>query len=52
VTERGFNATCLFGSFGAATAVAKLKGLDANALTRAWGLALSMAGGAAFQGRF
>jgi 2-methylcitrate dehydratase PrpD len=46
VTERGFHATCLFGPFGAATAVAKLKGLDANALTRAWGLALSMAGGA------
>jgi 2-methylcitrate dehydratase PrpD len=46
VTERGFHATCLFGPFGAATAVAKLKGLDADALTRAWGLALSMAGGA------
>jgi len=46
VTERGFHATCLFGPFGAATAAAKLKGLDADALTRAWGLALSMAGGA------
>ena len=46
VTERGFHATCLFGPFGAATAAAKLKGLDADELTRAWGLALSMAGGA------
>ncbi len=45
VTERGFHATCLFGPFGAATAVAKLKGLDAEGLTRAWGLALSMTGG-------
>ena len=46
VTERGFHATCLFGPFGAATAAAKLKGLDADGITRAWGLALSMAGGA------
>lgn len=46
VTERGFHATCLFGPFGAATAAAKLKGLDADGLTRAWGLALSMTGGA------
>ncbi len=46
VTERGFHATCLFGPFGAATAAAKLKGLDTAGLTRAWGLALSMAGGA------
>lgn len=46
VTERGFHATCLFGPFGAATAAAKLKGLDDDALTRSWGLALSMAGGA------
>ena len=46
VTERGFHATCLFGPFGAATAASKLKGLDADGLTRAWGLALSMAGGA------
>jgi 2-methylcitrate dehydratase PrpD len=45
VSERGFHATCLFGPFGAATAAAKLKGLDAEGLTRAWGLALSMAGG-------
>jgi 2-methylcitrate dehydratase PrpD len=45
VTERGFHATCLFGPFGAATAAAKLKGLDTEGLTRAWGLALSMAGG-------
>ncbi len=46
VTERGFHATCLFDPFGAAAAAAKLKGLDADGLTRAWGLALSMAGGA------
>ncbi len=46
VTERGFHATCLFGPFGAATAAGKLKGLDTEGLTRAWGLALSMAGGA------
>lgn len=46
VTERGFHATCLFGPFGAATAAGKLRGLDAAGLTRAWGLALSMAGGA------
>ncbi len=45
VTERGFHATCLFGPFGAATTAAKLKGLDADGLTRSWGLALSMAGG-------
>ena len=46
VTERGFHATCLFGPFGAATAAGKLNGLDADGITRAWGLALSMAGGA------
>lgn len=46
VTERGFHATCLFGPFGAATAAAKLRGLDVEGITRAWGLALSMAGGA------
>jgi 2-methylcitrate dehydratase PrpD len=45
LTEQGFHATCLFGPFGAATAAGKLKGLDADGLTRAWGLALSMAGG-------
>jgi 2-methylcitrate dehydratase PrpD len=45
VIERGFHPTCLFGSFGAATAAAKLMGLDAERLQRAWGLALSLAGG-------
>ena len=45
VTERGFHATCLFGPFGAATAAGKLYGLDAEGIARAWGLALSMAGG-------
>jgi 2-methylcitrate dehydratase PrpD len=47
VTEYGFHATCLFGPFGAATAAAKLMGLDAAAMARAWGLALSMVGGSA-----
>lgn len=47
VTEYGFHATCLFGPFGAATAAVKLMGLDATALARAWGLALSMTGGSA-----
>jgi 2-methylcitrate dehydratase PrpD len=47
VTEFGFHATCLFGPFGAATAAAKLMGLDATGLARAWGLALSMTGGSA-----
>lgn len=45
VTERGFHATCLFGPFGAATAAAKLLGLDANGLAQSWGLALSMVSG-------
>jgi 2-methylcitrate dehydratase PrpD len=45
VTERGFHATCLFGPFGAATAAAKLMGLDAEGLARSWGLALSLVGG-------
>lgn len=43
--ERGFHPTALFGGFGAATAAAKLRGLDADSLVRAWGLMLSMAGG-------
>jgi len=43
--ERGFHPTALFGGFGAATAAAKLRGLDADTLVRAWGLMLSMAGG-------
>lgn len=47
LTDHGFHATCLFGPFGAAAAAAKLMGLDAPALARAWGLALSMTGGSA-----
>ena len=43
--EEGFHPTALFGSFGAATAAAHLMGLDAETLNRAFGLALSMAGG-------
>ncbi len=43
--ERGFHPTALFGGFGAATAAAKLYGLDAKGLASAWGLMLSMAGG-------
>jgi 2-methylcitrate dehydratase PrpD len=43
--ERGFHPTALFGSFGAAVAAAHLMGLDAGTLSRAFGLALSMAGG-------
>lgn len=45
IIEKGFHPTCLFGSFGAATAAARLMGLDAERMQRAWGLALSMAGG-------
>jgi len=43
---KGIHPTSGFGPFGAATAAAKLKGFDAEGLARAWGLALSMAGGA------
>jgi 2-methylcitrate dehydratase PrpD len=43
---RGFHKTSLSGPFGAATAAAKLMGMDAEGLARAWGLALSMTGGA------
>ncbi|MEM9682154.1 MAG: MmgE/PrpD family protein, partial [Pseudomonadota bacterium] len=45
VTEVGFHATALFGPFGAATAAARLMGLNAAQLAQAWGLALSMTGG-------
>ena len=45
VIERGFHPTALFGGFGAATAAAKLYGLDAAGMTRTWGLVLSAAGG-------
>ena len=44
-TQVGFHATALFGPFGAAAAAAKLMGLDAGAMARAWGIALSMTGG-------
>ncbi|MGD9538751.1 MAG: MmgE/PrpD family protein [Alphaproteobacteria bacterium] len=43
--ERGFHPTALFGSFGAAACAAHLMRLDAGTLSRAFGLALSMAGG-------
>ena len=45
VIERGFHPTALFGGFGAATAAAKLYGLDADGLAQAWGLVLSASGG-------
>lgn len=45
VIEAGFHPTALFGSFGAAAAAAHLMKLDAATLSRAFGLALSMAGG-------
>jgi 2-methylcitrate dehydratase PrpD len=45
IIEHGFHPTALFGGFGAATAAAKLYGLDAGQLTQAWGLMLSMTGG-------
>jgi len=45
ITQAGFHATALFGPFGAAAAAAHLMGLDAAALARAWGIALSMTGG-------
>jgi 2-methylcitrate dehydratase PrpD len=45
IIEHGFHPTALFGGFGAATTAAKLMGMDAERLTRAWGLMLSMAGG-------
>jgi len=44
--ERGFHPTGVFGTFGAATAAAKLKGLSPRQLRQAWGLGLSMTGGA------
>lgn len=45
VMAAGFHPTALFGAFGAATAAAKLTGLDADGLSRAWGHALSMTAG-------
>lgn len=46
VFSKGMHPTCLLGPFGAAATAAKLIGLDAEGMARAWGLALSMAGGA------
>ena len=46
VVTAGFHPTALFGVFGATAAAGKLLGLDAEGLAQAWGLALSMAGGA------
>lgn len=45
VMAAGFHPTALFGAFGAATAAAKLAGLDADGISRAWGHALSMTAG-------
>ena len=45
VIERGFHPTALFGGFGAATAAAKLYGLDSAGMAQSWGLVLSAAGG-------
>ncbi|MBC5762934.1 MmgE/PrpD family protein [Ramlibacter albus] len=45
VIATGFHPTPLFGVFGAATAACKLYGLDATALCRAWGHALSLTAG-------
>lgn len=45
VVHEGFHPTALFGVFGAATAAAILMNLDKPALLRAWGHALSLAGG-------
>jgi 2-methylcitrate dehydratase PrpD len=45
VIDKGFHPTSLFTGFGAAATAAKLMGLDARALSQAWGLMLSMAGG-------
>ena len=45
IIEHGFHPTALFGGFGAATAAAKLYGLDAAEMAQAWGLVLSAAGG-------
>jgi 2-methylcitrate dehydratase PrpD len=46
VTQAGFHATCLFGPFGAAAAAGKLLGLNGDQIAQAWGIALSMTGGA------
>ena len=45
VIEFGFHPTALFGGFGAAAAVAKLRRVDGETLRCAWGHAVSMASG-------
>jgi 2-methylcitrate dehydratase PrpD len=45
VIHDGHHPTALFGPFGAAAAAARLMGLDEQGLARAWGHALSLAGG-------
>lgn len=45
VIAAGFHPTPLFGVFGAAAAAAKLLGLDASGISRAWGHALSLTAG-------
>ncbi len=45
VIAAGYHPTPLFGVFGAATAAAKLYGLDATGISRAWGHALSLTAG-------
>ena len=42
---QGWHKTSIFGGFGAAAVAARLMRLDAEGLNRAWGVALSMAGG-------
>ena len=46
VIEFGRHPTCLFGPFGAAAAAGHLLGLDGAGISKAWGIALSMASGA------
>ncbi|MCO5066841.1 MAG: MmgE/PrpD family protein [Rhizobiaceae bacterium] len=45
VISGGYHPTALFGGFGSAAAAARLYGLDADGLVRAWGHVLSLAGG-------
>lgn len=45
IHRRGFHPTSVCGVFGAATAAARLRGLDAEAATRAFGIAGSFSGG-------
>ena len=45
IIEHGFHPTALFGGFAAVSTAASLMKFDAETLTRAWGLMLSMSGG-------